>query len=311
MRCPSLHELPPPPAGKTGWPWTVESPQLGVSAPNGEPWPKISIVTPSYNQAQFLEETIRSVLLQGYPNVEHIIIDGGSTDGSVEIIEKYKPWLAYWVSERDSGQTDALQKGFAVADGELVAWQNSDDLYASGVFDFVIRDYLSRRNCGVVYGNIAFIDPTSRVIRDFRFTPTDFSGILFEGMVIHNQGAFFSRRAFDRVGGILSNYRYAFDYDLFLRLAQMCKLCHIHRTLGHYRIHENSFTHSGKISEISAGEVRKIRQEHLKKSNWSKIPNSWYGAVRLIYLIRRSLWYLRLGDWAYVANGIRRRLLQR
>jgi len=121
MRCPTLEELPAPPQGKFGWPWTEESPQLPEKQPSGKPWPKISIVTPSYNQADFIEETIRSMLLQGYPNLEYIIIDGGSTDKSVEIIQKYEPWLSYWVSESDRGQTHAVNKGFAMCKGEILA----------------------------------------------------------------------------------------------------------------------------------------------------------------------------------------------
>ncbi len=125
----SIEELPPPPSSKTGWPWTVESDPLPPAMPDGNPWPKISIVTPSFNQGQYLEETIRSVLLQNYPNMEYIVIDGGSTDNSVEILRKYEPWLAYWVSESDKGQTHAINKGLTRATGQIIAYINSDDIY--------------------------------------------------------------------------------------------------------------------------------------------------------------------------------------
>jgi glycosyltransferase involved in cell wall biosynthesis len=133
-RKPDLNLLPPPPPGKAGWPWTEESEPMPEKTPDGKPWPKISIVTPSYNQGKFIEETIRSVLLQNYPNLEYIIIDGGSTDNSVEIIKKYEPWLTYWVSEQDRGQADALNKGFDKATGKVRAYLNSDDIYFPNIF---------------------------------------------------------------------------------------------------------------------------------------------------------------------------------
>src|SRR5271166_5725136 len=127
MRCPTLAELPPPPSGKTGWPWTVETAQLPDTMPNGHPWPCISIVTPSYNQGEYIEETIRSILLQGYPNVEYIIMDGGSTDGTVDTVQRYKRWLMHWESAPDLGQAHAINKGLQRCTGALFNWINSDD----------------------------------------------------------------------------------------------------------------------------------------------------------------------------------------
>jgi glycosyltransferase involved in cell wall biosynthesis len=124
----TLFELPPPPAGKTGWPWTEETPALPAARSDGSAWPRITIVTPSYNQGQFIEETIRSVILQGYHDLEYIIIDGGSRDQSVEIIKQYEPWLTYWVSEQDRGQSHAINKGFDRSTGLILGWLNSDDV---------------------------------------------------------------------------------------------------------------------------------------------------------------------------------------
>lgn len=136
MRCPTLDELPRV-AGKTGWPWTEAGSLLPPTMPDGGPWPRISIVTPNYNYGRFLEETLRSVLLQGYPDVELIVMDGGSTDESVEILEKYSRWLTYWVSERDGGHVDAIHKGLARVTGEWFNWLNSDDLLWKGALETV------------------------------------------------------------------------------------------------------------------------------------------------------------------------------
>lgn len=142
MRCPKLAELPPPPAGKTGWPWTIETPQLPATQDNGRPWPTYLVVMPSYNQGSFIETGIRSILLQGYPSIEFVVIDGGSTDETVEILKRYDKWLSYWVSEPDRGQTHALNKGFAGRTADICAYLNSDDHYLQGVFPLIARSFL-------------------------------------------------------------------------------------------------------------------------------------------------------------------------
>src|SRR5215470_2932653 len=129
MRCPQLNDLPEPPPGKKGWPWTEESNPLPSDPKSlGREWPRVTVVTPSFNQGRFIEETIRSVLLQGYSDLEYIVIDGGSTDQTVEIIKKYSPWFKYWVSKPDAGQSDAINRGLKIGSGEFAAWINSDDM---------------------------------------------------------------------------------------------------------------------------------------------------------------------------------------
>lgn len=144
-----LHQLPAAPQDKTGWPWTEET-DPAIYVRNAD-WPRLTIVTPSYNQAQFLEETIRSILLQNYPNLEYIIIDGGSTDNSREIIEKYSPWISYWQSKKDGGQGNAINQGFSIASGAYYSWINSDDYYLKGTFHKVISTFLKQK-VSFIYG---------------------------------------------------------------------------------------------------------------------------------------------------------------
>lgn len=127
--------------GRRGWPWTEDESTREVSQMRSRNCQRISIITPSFNQGEYIEETIRSVLLQEYPNLEYIVIDGGSTDNTVPIITKYERWLSYWVSEKDRGQTHAINKGFRRATGEILAWLNSDDVYAPGALSYVSEKF--------------------------------------------------------------------------------------------------------------------------------------------------------------------------
>jgi glycosyltransferase involved in cell wall biosynthesis len=305
MRCPALSELPPPPPGKTGWPWTEESEQLPETLPDGSPWPKISIVTPSYNHGEFIEETIRSVLLQGYPNLEYIIIDGASTDGSVEIIKKYEKWLAYWVSEPDEGHRYALKKGFDRATGEVVAWQNADDYYEPNVFGQVMQVFKGHPNIDVVYGNVRVVDDNSNALYDLRFVPASYWSTLFGHFPMHNQAAFFRKSLWDAAGGI--GFRdYFFDRDLFIRIMRASqKQRFIHKILGNYRAHEASGTFGGLHLHLKENPLA-VTRRYLGR--WAGLPD-W--VLRLLFCItelRRVVYFICIGDWDYLACGALKRI---
>ena len=228
MRCPTLSALPPPPPGKIGWPWTEESPQLPDTMPDpsttlrtgGRPWPRVSIVTPSYNQGQFIEETIRSVLLQGYPDLEYIIIDGGSTDRSVQIIRKYEPWLTYWVSEQDRGQSHAINKGFSRATGEILAWLNSDDGYLPCSLQKVSR-YLPFPR-GVLVGATVLLHDGSQT-REYVFKRRTYEQMLYTGGVLPQPSVFWSVDLWQIAGPLKQDLHYVMDYDLWLRMFSCAK----------------------------------------------------------------------------------------
>ncbi len=242
MRCPTLAELPPPPEGKTGWPWTRETPPLPDVRADGSPWPRISIVTPSYNQAQFIEETIRSILSQGYPDLEYVIIDGGSSDQSAEIIAKYEPWLADWLSERDKGQSHAINKGLARSTGDLFNWINSDDLLLPGTLAAV--GGASRHDEAIAGAVLNFGVGASMVIENKGLSPARLiAGDI--GAAYHQPGLWFRPCRIASVGGIDESLHYAFDFDLTLRyLAKYPELIYLPQILASFRLHETSKTTS-------------------------------------------------------------------
>ena len=209
--------------------------------------PKISIVTPSFNQGKFLEETILSVLHQNYPNLEYIIIDGGSTDDSIEIIRKYADRLSYWVSERDKGQSDALNKGFRRATGEIIGWLNSDDTYLPNCFQYVLEAFNKNQDAESIYGNFVYTDDTGKILRKRHV----FNKFRYETLLFHDYlgqpAIFFGRKVLDRIGVLDESLYYAMDWDFFLRMRKHCKMVHINHFLATYRLHrENKTSHEGK-----------------------------------------------------------------
>ncbi len=180
-------------------------------------WPKISVIVPSFNQGQFLERTLRSIVQQQYPNLELIVIDGGSTDNSVEIIRKYENFIDYWVSEVDGSQTQGLIKGFNQATGDILCWLNSDDLYEKDTLFEVGSYFRSHPDADALYGGTTYIDENDRVMfvrKEFSFN--DYM-LFYSGNFIPSPSMFWRRNIYDHVGGLDTDFDLAMDADLWIR----------------------------------------------------------------------------------------------
>jgi glycosyltransferase involved in cell wall biosynthesis len=199
--------------------------------------PLVSIVTPSYNQAPYLEATLRSVLDQDYPNIEYILVDGGSTDGSREIIGRYAERLAWWVSEKDQGQTDAINKGFAHAKGKILAWLNSDDTYLPGAVSQAVAALRAHPEAGMVYGDANLIDEAGKVIGKFPARQTDYSRLRRGYVHIPQQASFFRAALWRQVGPLDPSFYFAMDYDLWVRLASRASLLYVPSLWANFRLH--------------------------------------------------------------------------
>ena len=203
----------------------------------------VSILTPSFNQARFLEATIQSVLGQDYPRIEYLIVDGGSTDGSVDIIKKYAERLAWWVSEQDRGQTDAINKGFARATGEILAWINSDDTYQPGAVTAAVNYLQAHPEVGLVYADCNYINEEGRVIGKFPAAQTDLQRLRRGYVHIPQQTMFFRAELWKRLGPLDPSFYFAMDYDLWTRIAWHAELKYIPgQTWANFRIHTSGKT---------------------------------------------------------------------
>jgi glycosyltransferase involved in cell wall biosynthesis len=259
-------------------------------------YPKLSIITPSFNQVNFIERTIKSVLDQNYPNLEYIIIDGGSTDGSVDVIKKYERYISYWVSEPDDGQSNAINKGIAKATGDWVGWQNSDDIYYPGSFQSFAQNVHRYPDACVIIGNINIIDQYDNLVRDIRYVKPTHRSILAEGMVLTNQAAFWRCDIHKKIGKLNESLNYAFDFEWFLRVSKNHNVIHIDKTWGGYRVHEKTKTHN--MPELFFDEYKLIL------SSYSETP--WI--VRQLYKIRRGIYLIINGNIYYVLRGIYQRI---
>ena len=246
MRCPTLYDLPPPPPGRTGWPWTEESSQFPDRMPDGSPWPRISIVTPSYNQGQFIEETIRSVLLQGYPDLEYLVMDGGSKDGTLDIINQYGGWISYWLSEKDHGQSDAINQGLTRATGDIVAWINSDDYFWPGIVLEVAKAHRGSDpdRFWVVFAIEHFDEARGRKWVTPQQEANSLDDWLISAVQVNQQGAFWSRGITDAIGLLDEDLHLGMDTEYFMRMvARGYAMDRINNVVaGTFRIHDRSKT---------------------------------------------------------------------
>jgi len=254
-------------------------------------YPKISIVTPSYNQGKYLEATINSVIGQKYPNLEYIIIDGGSTDNSLEIIKKYEKHLAYWESTPDNGPAHAINKGFKRSTGEILAYLNSDDLYNSGAFEAVSELFLRHPEIDILYGDIKFIDeygndtrnPRSKVYKSIK---VDFNMMASGIGIIPQQSSFWRRAVFFDVGMFNETNKTCWDGEFFSdALIYGATLRNIPKELARFRIHRQSISNKYHQSQVYMEEKNRVLSKFEVAGYKKRLLNTY--KYNLIYYCRR------------------------
>lgn len=254
-------------------------------------WPKITVVTPSYNQAGVLEETLKSVHDQGYPRVEHIVLDGASTDGSVDIIRRYAPRLAYWASEPDGGQTQALIRGFARATGDILCWLNSDDVFEPRTLWEVGAFFRRHPHARAVYGDAWWIDLQGRVLRAKHEHGWSRFIWLYDHNFISQSSTFWRRDLYEEVGGLDPRWDVAMDADLWIRFAEVTRLYHVRRLWSRERMYPEQKT-------------QRLRAEHdaadalIRGKYWQHEPPWARRVKRLAARGMRIGWKLATGCYA-------------
>jgi len=240
--------------------------------------PVVSIVTPSFGQAAFLEQAMHSVLEQNYTEIEYIVVDGGSSDGSPEIIAHHEDRLAWWISEPDAGQTDAINKGFSRATGDIMAYLNSDDLYRPGAVGEAV-DYLATHpEVGMVYGDADYINETGKVIGRFPAAQTDYKRLRRGYVHIPQQAAFFRADLWRQVGPLDPSFQFAMDYDLWVRISALAPIHYLRRPWAAFRLHSQAKTRAA--IELCWPEMIRVHR---------RLGGSNFSIIYAKYLLRRLL----------------------
>ena len=272
-----------------------------VDAADQKRYPKLTVVTPSYNQAHYLERTILSVLNQQYPNLEYFIMDGGSTDGSVEIIKKYEPYLAGWVSEKDRGQTDAINKGFRRATGDYVAFQNSDDVFAPDAFRRVADAWRATPDTDVFFGDMYITDEADVILEEMRAPAFCAECHIYEGMQVFNQSLFIRRDRLTQFGLLDESLRFVIDYELVARLGVQpgVRFKHVDGFWGGFRVQPDAKS-STIAATVGLDEHQRIKEKYQPMLTSSFGASFWQRYCRL----RKLLTFVLKGEFGYVRHRL-------
>lgn len=252
--------------------------------------PTISIVTPSFNQGAFVAHTARSVFLQRYPNIEYVMMDGGSTDNTLEALEPYRDRFHTFVSETDAGQADAIRRGFERTSGEIMAYLNSDDMLAPGALAFVAEYFRTHPHVDVLYSHRAIVNEHNIVI-GYWILPRHRNYLMMRWDLIPQETCFWRRRLYDKVGGVDASYRFAMDYDLFTRFMLHGRMRRVKRFLGAFRMHSDSKSVQ-QLETIGKEEIRRVAETYgIRYAKLDRLR----GPMFTVGVQMRAAWHMRSG----------------
>jgi glycosyltransferase involved in cell wall biosynthesis len=263
--------------------------------------PLVTVVTPSYQQGHFIEETIQSVKSQTYPRLEHIIVDGGSSDGTVDVLLKYEgTYNMRWISEPDRGQSEAINKGFRLANGQILSWLNSDDMYLPQAVECAV-DYLnSHPRCDMVYGDYVMIDEQGRTIKPRKEIPFDLGMLIYTFGYVPSTTSFFRRRCVHEYGEWMNeDYHNVMDVDFFVRLGERgCRIAHIPAFMARWRCYAGAKSFAPALRSRLKAELWDVRRKHgWHRSNGEPMPDAILSAGTVYYRLKR--WFVKLFSGCY------------
>ena len=237
---------------------------------------KFSVITPSFNQGQFIEDTIKSVLAQNYDHFEHIIMDGGSTDNTIEILKKYPHII--WKSEKDKGQTHAINKALKIATGDIICWLNSDDMVCKNAFTKINNFFIANSSLSCVTGNLIRIDKYGKTLVKEKAVPLDYDGLLNKGQRVQQMSTFFRKSVFDKVGLLDESYHFTMDHELWVRIASNFKFEIVNEDLAMFRIYQDSKTGSSELKFVK--ELLRIKRKYKARMFSSDTFKLWFMFVK-------------------------------